>query len=64
MSWDNNTHYNMMIKKNKKLIKIERKLLVQSFKEKDRLRKFETLNEEPDLSSWDFVYYMMKYPKS
>ena len=50
--------------KNKKLIKIERKLLVQNFKEKERLRKFETFSEEPDLSSWDFVYYIMKYPKS
>jgi len=50
--------------KNKKLIKIERKLLVQNFKEKERLRKFETFSEEPDLSSWDFVYYLMKYPKS
>ncbi len=47
-------------KKNKKLIKIERKLLVQNFKEKERLRKFETFSEEPDLSSWDFVYYMLK----
>jgi hypothetical protein len=54
----------MNVMKNKKLIKIERKLLVQNFKEKERLRKFETFCEEPDLSSWDFVYYIMKYPKS
>jgi len=47
--------------KNKKKIKRERKLLVQNFKEKERLRKFETFSEEPDLSSWDFVYYIMKY---
>ena len=51
----------MIKKKNKKQIKRERKLLVQNFKEKDRIRKFEILIEEPDLSSWDFVYYMKKY---
>lgn len=51
----------MSKKKSKKLIKIERKLMVQNFKEKDRIRKFEILIEEPDLSSWDFVYYMKKY---
>jgi hypothetical protein len=61
MSWGNNTHYKMIKKKNKKLIKSERKLLVQNFKEKDRIRKFDTLYEEPDLSSWDFVYYIKKY---
>lgn len=51
-------------KKNKKQIKIERKLLVQNFKEKERGGKFETNNMETDLSSWDFVYYMKNYPKS
>jgi hypothetical protein len=49
--------------KNKKQIKIERKLLVQSFKEKERMGKFETNNGDTDLSSWDFVYYVMKYNK-
>ena len=51
-------------KKNKKQIKIERKLLVQNFKEKEREGKFETNSGDTDLSSWDFVYYIMKYPNS
>lgn len=50
--------------KNKKQIKSDRKLLVQSFKEKERKGKFEINSMETDLSSWDFVYYIMKYPKS
>lgn len=53
----------MISKKNKKLIKIERKLLVEKFKEKGRLEKFESNKEDYDLSSWDFVNYMMKYNK-
>jgi hypothetical protein len=61
MSWGKNSINIMSKKKSKKLIKIERKLMVQNFKEKDRIRKFEILIEEPDLSSWDFVYYMKKY---
>jgi Zn-dependent oligopeptidase len=45
-----------------KLTKKERKRLFEEFKEIQREKsKFETKDIVQSVSSWDFVYYIMKY---
>jgi Zn-dependent oligopeptidase len=45
-----------------KLTKKERKRLFEEFKEIQREKsRFESKNNDQSVSSWDFVYYMMKY---
>jgi len=44
-----------------KLSKKERKRLYDEYKEIQRKKSFESKNEDQSVSSWDFVYHMMKY---
>ena len=44
-----------------KLSKKERKKLYDEYKEIKRKKSFESMNDDQSVSSWDYVYYMMKY---
>jgi Zn-dependent oligopeptidase len=44
-----------------KLSKKERKRLLEEFKEIQRKKSYESKNNDQSVSSWDYVYYMMKY---
>jgi len=51
-----------MLNQSIKLTKKKRKRLFEEFKEIQRERsKFELKDYDYSISSWDFVYYMMKY---
>jgi len=50
-----------MLNQSSKLSKKERKRLYYEYKEIQRKKSFETKNDDQSVSSWDFVYYMMKY---
>jgi hypothetical protein len=51
-----------MLNKPPKLSKKERKRMYEEYIEIQREKsRFESKNEDQSVSSWDFVYYMMKY---
>jgi hypothetical protein len=51
-----------MLSQSPKLSKKERKRLFEKYKEIQREKsRFESSNEDYSISSWDYVYYMMKY---
>ena len=50
-----------MLNKILKLSKKERKRLYDEYKEIQRKKSFESKNDDQSVSSWDFVYYIMKY---
>ena len=51
-----------MLNLSPKLSKKERKRLFEEFKEIQREKsKFESNDNDQSVSSWDFVYYMLKY---
>ena len=50
-----------MLSKPRKLSKGEKKKLIEEFKEIQKNSKFELWDNDQSVSSWDFVYYIIKY---
>jgi hypothetical protein len=46
---------------NSKLSKKERKRMFEVYQQIQRKKSFESKDNNQSVSSWDFVYYMMKY---
>ena len=46
---------------NSKLSKKERKRMFEMYQQIQRKKSFESKNNDQSVSSWDYVYYMMKY---
>jgi Zn-dependent oligopeptidase len=46
---------------NSKLSKKERKRMFEVYQQIQRKKSSESKNNDQSVSSWDFVYYMMKY---
>jgi len=49
------------MKTNSKLTKKERKKMFEVYQQIQRKKSFESKNDDQSVSSWDYVYYMMKY---
>ena len=49
------------MKTNSKLTKKERKKMFEVYQQIQRKKSFESKNYDQSVSSWDYVYYMMKY---
>jgi hypothetical protein len=46
---------------NSKFSKKERKRMFELYQQIQRKKSFESKNNDQSVSSWDYVYYMMKY---
>ncbi len=46
---------------NSKLSKKERKRMFEVYQQIQRKKSYESKNNDQSVSSWDFVYYMLKY---
>jgi Zn-dependent oligopeptidase len=46
---------------NSKLSKKERKRMFEMYQQIQRKKSFESKNNDQSVSSWDYVYYIMKY---